>query len=117
MTFHVPEKFRICSGRMASHASDGNNGGFLVKLPRQQLLYCVASDGMEWEHVSVSRTDRCSFWLEMCSIKDLFWDAEDCVVQFHPPRSEYVNLHNYCLHLWRPVDGDIITPPSIMVGF
>jgi hypothetical protein len=53
----------------------------------------------------------------MCFIKDTFWDGEDCVMQLHPPRSEYVNNHPYCLHLWRPTDGRVIPqPPSIFVG-
>ena len=35
--------------------------------------------------------------------KALFWDEDDCVIQYHPPRSEYVNNHQNCLHLWRPI--------------
>jgi hypothetical protein len=30
---------------------------------------------------------------DMCWIKGMFWDAEEVVVQFHPPASEYVNNH------------------------
>lgn len=40
---------------------------------------------------------------------------EETVVQFHPPESEYVNNHLYCLHLWKP-PYPVILPPSIMVG-
>lgn len=48
----------------------------------------------------------------------MFWDEDDCVVQFHPPRREYVNNHPNCLHLWRPVDGNmqIPMPHSLLVG-
>src|SRR5580658_4748259 len=46
----------------------------------------------EFEHVSVSLAHRCPTWEEMCKIKDLFWDDEDVVVQFHPAKSEYVNF-------------------------
>ena len=52
----------------------------------------------------------------MCEIKDLFWDAEDCVIQYHPPKSDYVNNHSHVLHMWRPTEGEIQRPPSIMVG-
>lgn len=52
----------------------------------------------------------------MCFIKDLFWDEDDTVIQFHPPRSEYVNCHPHCLHLWRPIGIEIATPPKWMVG-
>ena len=53
---------------------------------------------------------------EMCFVKDLFWDDEETVVQFHPPRSEYVNYHPYCLHLWKQVATKVDLPPSIFVG-
>jgi len=55
-------------------------------------------------------------WAEMCFIKDIFWEEEEAVVQFHPPKSDYVNHHPYCLHLWRPVFSKLELPPSILVG-
>lgn len=66
--------------------------------------------------MSVSRKDRCPTWDEMCAVKDLFWTEEDAVVQFHPPRSDYVNNHPFCLHLWKPSEGTLLLPPSILVG-
>lgn len=39
------------------------------------------------------------------------------VVASHPPVTDYVNFHPYCLHLWAPMDGiKIPLPPSWMVG-
>lgn len=117
MTFRVPEKFRITTGPMASSAAVGNNGAFrFPAAPGRPALSVIASDGEGWEHVSVSTPFRCPTWEEMCWIKDQFWGPEDCVVQFHPARSEYVNLHQFCLHLWRPVGTQIATPPTYMVG-
>jgi hypothetical protein len=52
----------------------------------------------------------------MCLIKGLFWGAEDCVIQYHPPQSEYVNNHPYCLHLWRPIEHAIPVPDSLLAG-
>ena len=101
---------------MASADANGNNGCFAIPLKHGQAVMVIASDGAGWEHVSVSRRDRCPTWDEMCQVKDMFWDQEDCVVQFHPPRSEYVNFHPYCLHLWRPIAGDPLTPPAFLVG-
>ncbi len=72
---------------------------------------------MDWEHVSVSLSDRCLTWEEMCFIKDVFWEEGDAVVQYHPPKSDYVNNHDYTLHLWRPLNGSIPMPDPIMVGF
>lgn len=70
-----------------------------------------------WEHVSVSRINRTPTWNEMCRIKELFWDDDETVVQFHPKKSEYVNRHPYCLHLWKmAVSFDpYILPPELYV--
>jgi hypothetical protein len=116
MTFHVPEKFRIVKGLMATSAKDGNNGAFMLSLPYFLQLFVVATDNDDWEHVSVSLHDRCPTWDEMCHVKALFWDAEDCVLQYHPPEADYVNNHRFCLHLWRPVGFEIPRPPAWMVG-
>ena len=113
MSFKVPNKFRVRTGAMASSEEDGNNGMFVVTLRNNQKVKVIASDGLGWEHVSVSRSDRIPTWDEMCQIKDLFWDGEDCVVQYHPAKKDYVNVHNHCLHLWR-TEG-IPTPPTFMV--
>ncbi len=84
------------------------------------VLRCQVSPGFTdsfgWEHVSISRGDRCPTWEEMCFIKDLFWDGEDVVMQFHPKKSEYVNLAKTCLHLWRPVGIEFPTPDKHLVG-
>ena len=114
--FHVPEKFRVRVGPMASDERNGNNGAFRVRLKHGQVLAVIASDGFGWEHVSVSRGDRCPTWGEMVQIKLMFWYDEDCVVQYHPPIREYVNNHQFCLHIWRPVGVDFPMPPSILVG-
>ena len=65
--------------------------------------------------LSVSLRNRCPTWDEMCLVKDIFWQDDECVVQFHPPKSEYVNLHPYCLHLWKKICGTFETPPKIFV--
>lgn len=79
-------------------------------------LRIVASWGAGWEHVSISRRDKCPSWAEMDFVKRLFWDDEESVMQLHPPRSEWVNNHPYCLHLWKPIGQEIPLPPSWMVG-
>jgi hypothetical protein len=101
---------------LASTEAYGNNGAFEIPLKHGQRVFVMSGDGLGWEHVSVSRKDRCPTWDEMCQIKDLFWDDTDCVVQYHPPRSEYVNNHPYCLHLWRQIGAEFPLPDSIMVG-
>jgi len=132
MMFHVPEKFRLMKPHpMGSDDSYGNNGAFVisVKVPKNsrhnrnpRQLWCLASDGMGWAHVSVHSFDENTHksytptWDEMCLVKDLFWDSEDVVMQLHPAKFEYVNNHENVLHLWRPVGVSIPNPPSILVG-
>jgi len=115
--FHVPERCRVLEGCMASDASYGNNGAFRVVVSGTRCV-AIASDGMGWEHVSVrpAKAKRTLTWEEMAAVKDLFWDEEDCVVQYHPPKSEHVNCHPYALHLWRPTGEELPRPPSILVG-
>jgi hypothetical protein len=122
MSFHVPNKHRITQGPLASRDLDGNNGAFIIPMLLNPdtgygRQFCViASDGAGWQHVSTSLPDRCPTWDEMCKIKSIFWDKEDCVVQYHPPESQHINNHNFCLHLWRPIGHQIPTPPVYLVG-
>ena len=122
MVFRVPNHRRVRRGLWATSDDVGNNGMFLVPIvPGQPIapgmtFTVIASDGGGWEHVSVSLHDRTPTWEEMCRIKELFWGDEDRVVQFHPPRSEYVNNHPHCLHLWRPTGVTMPFPPPSYVG-
>lgn len=129
MSFHVPEAYRVRTGKRGTDASHGNNGMFILpKTVRRSFQICIiASDGTDWElngfpppaweHVSASTVLRCPTWEEMCIIKGMFWDGDDVVMQLHPRESQYVNNHPYCLHLWRPVGVEILTPPSLTVGY
>ncbi|QSM00747.1 hypothetical protein YerA41_046 [Yersinia phage YerA41] len=139
---HVPEKYRATAQVMrklgatsamimATTESDGNNGMFfitptdlpasLIKEMKSQgvsprILTIICSDGMGWDHVSVSTPDRCPLWIEMSYVKSLFWDPTDAVVQYHPVESEYVNNHPYCLHMWKNQSQEFVTPPKSLVG-
>ncbi len=107
-----------------SDDSYGFNG--LFRLPNEgNIIRCIASDGMDadgpewkWQHVSVSVEidKRPPRWGLMCWVKDLFWEPEDWVCQFHPAKSECVNFHPACLHLWRPLAEKLPTPLAIMAG-
>ena len=110
------EEGRIREGRMASDSRYGTTGAFQIMGPKGEMLAIVASDGEGWEHVSISTKRRTPNWDEMCFVKDLFWREDETVIQFHPPKSEYVNCHPHCLHLWKPVGKDVLLPPSILVG-
>ncbi|PJZ89517.1 DUF7694 domain-containing protein [Leptospira levettii] len=124
MAFKVPNEFRVREGQFASdHLTHGNHGLFVIPIGQLQSkrilrFTVISSDGEGWEHVSVSiiGEKRTPTWEEMCAIKNLFWDEEDAVIQFHPPKSEYVNCHPYVLHLWKPIGMEIPRPPTDLVG-
>lgn len=114
------EKSRVVKGEWASKPGE-LCGAFVIARPEGVLLRIIANNAYSlaargWEHVSVSTLTRVPTWEEMCFVKDLFWDEEECVVQFHPPKSDYVNYHPYCLHMWRHVRKEFPRPPSIFVG-
>jgi hypothetical protein len=100
--------------RALLRAGDGRTNGIArVVGPHNRELSIIFSDGLGWEHVSVSTPAR---WPEMCFVKALFWSPDDVVIQFHPAEAEYVNQHPNCLHLWRPQGVTLPTPPPILVG-
>ena len=101
---------------MASGDHLGNNGAFQIRIKSGVVFNVISSQDHGWEHVSVSLPYRAPAWDEMCLIKGMFWDKDDWVVQYHPAESEYIDIHPYCLHMWRPMLGDLPTPPSWMVG-
>ncbi len=124
--FQIPEQFRIQRGRYLSNPGD-RFGAFFIPMRAGvgRCLFCIADagDGTLWEHVSVSvdptqvgwRTQVPSY-LEMSFVKNLFWLPEACVVEFHPPAADHINLHPGVLHLWRYVgDGGFPMPPKFLV--
>jgi hypothetical protein len=91
------------------------------------ILNVIATDGFDgdedtgWEHVSVHALDRIfgkqriPNWTEMDFIKDLFWEPTECVVQFHVPKSDHVNINPNVLHLWRCKAAEFPLPPKEFV--
>jgi hypothetical protein len=102
------ENYRLNGkGVPQSHAGK-NHGIFQVR-----NLRVISSGDLDddWEHVSVSTPSRTPDWKEMCKIKELFWRDDETVIQFHPKKGDYVNIHPHCLHLWRKKGEDIELPP------
>jgi len=128
-------KFRVREGEFASDDTQ-RAGMFVAHVGAQKpQLIMVADDGCDpdagewggWEHVSVhiryytkgkkkvKVKKRLPTWDEMCRVKNMFWENEETVVQYHPPDNEYINNMPYCLHLWKPFE-DIVRPPKELVG-
>lgn len=76
----------------------------------------IASSGEGWDHVSASFPDRTPSWDEMAKIKRLFFKDDEAAFQLHVPVTQHINCHPHCLHLWRPLSGEIPVPPSWMVA-
>ena len=95
----------------------GDDGGIGQLQYHADLFNFVYSFGDGWEHVSVSTKGRCPTWSEMCMFKDIFWPPTEACVQFHPALADYVNYHEYCLHIWRPEGEQFSVPPKSMIGF
>ena len=89
-------------------------GYFEIPFGKKRLRVLIGS-GDGWDHVSVSLKHRVPTWDEMCFIRDIFFEPEELVVQYHPPESEYVNFCRTVLHLWRPWDDHIRLPPKEML--
>ena len=118
---HAPREdyfYRQTTGPYGTAKGSGVNGAYIIPAPIiKRNLYVIASNGSDWEeeklpppiwehvsvHAGVGSQSYTPTWTEMCYIKCMFWDAEDCVIQFHPPESVYKNIHPNTLHLWRVV--------------
>lgn len=106
--YRVPLFGKLGDGEKGAFIIPGYNGG-----PK---LRTIAAAGMGWDHVSVSLPFRCPSWGEMDYVKRRFFHDHETVMQLHVPASELINVHAYCLHLWRPHGVEIPRPPACMVG-
>lgn len=96
---------------------DETCGYFVVPSPIDSApMSIIASQGGEWDHISVSRRNRPPNWPEMERVRMLFFGPNETVMQLHVPAGDHVNAHPNCLHLWRPQNVEIPRPPGWMVG-
>jgi hypothetical protein len=105
------DKYRVQHPTRGDSDLGANWGYFIIKRHGYKLYVISSGSGEEWEHVSASRKNRTPSWGDMCFIKNLFWGDEETVIQFHPPRSRYYNLHPHVLHLWKPTGVEYNLPP------
>lgn len=109
----ILEKNRVTTGRFATKHGD-RYGKFIIK--KLFITAHAAEHSLEgWEHGAVELKNRIPTWDEMCLVKSLLWEDEDCVIQFHPPKSVYVNARPFMLHLWRNINFTYNTPPIRLI--
>lgn len=95
---------------------DTDGGCCALKLfPKSKIIAVVFSWGGDWDHISASYSNRCLTWEEICVIKDIFFNEDETVIQYHPAKANYINNHPFTLHLWRPQNQEIPMPPKWMV--
>ena len=63
------------------------------------------ADGREWLHISLSKIASVPTYEDLNLCRRLFLGEDKYAVQIWPPRKEYVNVHENCLHLWALADG------------
>lgn len=114
------DRYRDSSAQVVRYygsAGDETCGVFRLPSPIDKaMMSIVASSDGGWDHVSVSRKNRCPNWQEMEHVAKLFFRDDETAMQLHVPADQHVNQHPYCLHWWRPMDQEIPRPPSIFVG-
>lgn len=120
--FKTPsEQFRVTEGIFRTKTGDKFGAFKVPSCEKGWQLRVICDDGATngWEHVSVcagkENQVRIPNWREMCQVKDICWEEDDVVMQLHPARRKYVNIHPNVLHLWRPVKEEIPTPPLSLV--
>jgi hypothetical protein len=111
-----PEEIKATANIKVLAGDDyGFMGEYFDSTTRKWLTF-IFSWGGGWEHLSVSTPNKLPTWEQMCKLKEIFWEDEEACVEYHPRKSEYVNNHRYCLHIWRPINEELPTPPEWMVG-
>lgn len=86
------------------------NMGFIKLTDAGTCSVIWEDDENGWEHVSISpkKKTKIPTWNDMCQLKDAFFYEDEEVLQLHPKKSEYVNVKENVLHLWKPKGIDIM---------
>lgn len=79
-------------------------GSRAFRMGRCQII--VSEQAAGW-HLSVSRPDRLPTWEEVRDARYALVPDEATMALLLPPRSEYVNVHDYCLQLYE-IPGEYI---------
>lgn len=86
------------------------NSGYIKLTDAGTCSVVWSEDENGWEHVSISpkKQFKIPTWNDMCQVKEIFFNDDEEVLQLHPKKSQYVNLQENCLHLWKPKGLDIM---------
>lgn len=59
------------------------------------------------EHLSISHKDRLPTWDELHEARYKYMSPSITVAMLLPPKNQYVNLHQFCFHLWQLNEGEV----------
>lgn len=105
----LPNEWRQIEGGVVSAETGRHNGNMYVNERRGLRIVMSAAwelDGRRWLHLSMSHPNRLPTWSELVQAKEAFMGKDSRAVQILPPRSEWVNIHAYTLHMFVCLDGD-----------
>lgn len=114
INLHKLNAYRV-RHRLHGGMGDETVGSFDLPSPAGGRLHVIATAGESWDHVSVSRPDRPPSWDEMSAMHRRFFQPDATAMQLHVPASRHINVHPHCLHLWRPWNAAVPTPPEWLV--
>ena len=80
-------------------------GALTVFRAREPVDYAKGHD-LRW-HISIAHPSRLPTWQEVGEAKDKLIPSDVFMCLPHPPRRYWINLHNYCLHLWEFRDQNL----------
>jgi len=69
----------------------------------------VSNDGGLW-HLSISRKDRLPNYDEVKYARYAYLPDDITVAQLFPPKTDFVNMHQFCLHLWELAAPELWLP-------
>lgn len=113
LTLRIFDRYAIKAPGFERTADEGI---FQIAAADNRWLRVIATRTGGWDHVSVSREDRCPDWHELEYIKRMFFWQHETAMQLHVPPADHINNSEFCLHLWRSQTLPIPRPPNEMVG-
>jgi hypothetical protein len=102
--FPLPNRWRYLRrfGPSGAAYTDTKTGMTII-----ETISDVSDSDQDWHHLSMAHEDHVPTYDEMKLCKAVFIGDAHTSMQFFPAKSRHVNIHEYCLHLWTPMDHDI----------
>ena len=81
------------------------------------FIRCIASNGGNWDHVSVSVADmsgkvRTPIWEIMEWTKRRFFFPHEVCYQLHVAEKDHISINDHVLHIWRHHSKKVPLPPK-----